>query len=61
MPAKYSRHVALTGSMADWVAAQVAQGKYTSASDLVRTAIRHLQEREEIIASRKTVPFSGQH
>lgn len=46
MPAKHARHIALSAPLAAWVAEQVACGQYTSASDLVRTAIRLLQERD---------------
>jgi antitoxin ParD1/3/4 len=47
MPAKHSRHIALTGPLAEWVDGQVAKGEYTSVSDLVRTAIRALRSHEE--------------
>ncbi|WP_267358587.1 type II toxin-antitoxin system ParD family antitoxin [Methylobacterium sp. GC_Met_3] len=47
MPAKHSRHIALTGPLADWVDAQVAKGEYTSVSDLIRAAIRVLRDQEE--------------
>lgn len=47
MPAKHSRHVALTGSLAEWAEGQVAKGEYTSVSDLIRTAIRLLKARDE--------------
>lgn len=51
MPVKHARHIALSAPLAAWVAEQVARGEYTSASDLVRTAIRLLQERD---AARQT-------
>lgn len=47
MPAKHSRHIALTETLASWVDAQVAKGEYASASDLIRTAIRALRSRDE--------------
>ena len=47
MPAKHSRHIALTGPLAQWVDSQVSEGEYTSASDLIRTAIRLLREQEQ--------------
>jgi antitoxin ParD1/3/4 len=46
MPAKHSRHIALTGPLAEWVDGQVSMGEYTSVSDLIRTAIRLLREQE---------------
>lgn len=47
MPAKHSRHIALTETLACWVDAQVAKGEYASASELIRTAIRALRLRDE--------------
>lgn len=47
MPAKHSRHIALTESLAAWIDAQVAKGEYASTSDLIRTAIRALRSRDE--------------
>jgi antitoxin ParD1/3/4 len=47
MPAKHSRHIALTGPLAEWAERQVAEGEYTSVSDLIRTAIRILKEQDE--------------
>ncbi len=47
MPAKHSRHIALTGPLAEWMDSQVAKGEYTSVSDLIRTAIRFLRERDD--------------
>ncbi len=42
MPARHSRHIALTDPLAKYVDEQVGRGDYLSASDLVRTAIRLL-------------------
>ena len=47
MPAKHSRHIALTGPLAEWAERQVAKGEYTSVSDLIRTAIRLLKIQDE--------------
>lgn len=47
MPAKHSRHIPLTGPVAEWVDTQVAKGESASVSDLIRTAIRGLQAQEE--------------
>jgi len=43
MPARHSRHIALTETLAAWIDAQVARGEYASTSDLIRTAIRVLR------------------
>jgi len=47
MPAKHSRHIALTATLATWIDSQVARGAYASTSDLIRTAIRMLQLQDE--------------
>ncbi|TXN08244.1 type II toxin-antitoxin system ParD family antitoxin [Methylobacterium sp. WL103] len=47
MPAKHSRHIALTEALAAWIDSQVAKGEYASTSDLIRTAIRVLRNRDE--------------
>jgi antitoxin ParD1/3/4 len=47
MAAKYSRHVALTGPLARYVENAVATGVYASASEVVRTGLRLLIERDE--------------
>lgn len=46
MPAKHSRHIALTGPLQDYVDGLVAQGEYASASDVVRAALRLMIERD---------------
>lgn len=45
MPVKHARHIALTAPLAAWMDELVARGEYSSASDLVRTALRQMQER----------------
>lgn len=55
MPAKHSRHIALTEPLADWAEGQVTAGEYTSLSDLIRTAIRLLKERDEAKGRRAIV------
>ena len=64
MPATYSRHIALTGSLKGWVDAQVDRGEYLSESDLIRTAIRRMRERDELRIGRPLdappKPVSGQ-
>lgn len=47
MPAKHSRHIALTGPLSAWVEEQVARGEYASASDLIRAAVRLLRVQSE--------------
>lgn len=46
MPVERFRHVALTESLAASINGQVVKGKYTSASDLIRTAVRVLRSQE---------------
>lgn len=53
MAAKHSRHIALTEPLIAYVEAQVAKGEYTSISEVVRTALRQLIEREEARSPRK--------
>ncbi|MCJ2054877.1 type II toxin-antitoxin system ParD family antitoxin [Methylobacterium sp. J-070] len=47
MPAKHSRHIALTGPRAEWIDARVAKGKYTSVRDVIRAARRLLPAQDE--------------
>ena len=61
MPSKYARHVALSGPLAEWAEAQVSNGEYSSLSELIRTALRELREREEVKAKRReAVALTGQ-
>ena len=46
MPVKHSRHVALIEPLARLVDSQVAAGRYATASEVVRAALR-LLERDE--------------
>ena len=50
MAAKHSRHIALTGPLANYVEAQVARGEYASVSEMVRAALRLLIERDRAAA-----------
>lgn len=50
MVAKYSRHIALTGLLAQYVERQVSTGEYASASEMVRTALRLLMEHDQVRA-----------
>lgn len=47
MPARDSLNVSLTPELIAWIAAQVTSGRYRSASEVVRTAIRLLQDRSD--------------
>jgi antitoxin ParD1/3/4 len=47
MAAKYHRHVALTEPLARFIDQQVTEGRYASASEVVRAALR-LLERQEV-------------
>lgn len=47
MAAKHSRHVALTEPLARFVDRQVTRGRYASASEVVRAALRLLERQEE--------------
>jgi antitoxin ParD1/3/4 len=46
MAAKHHRHVALTEALTNFVDQQVAEGRYASASEVMRAALRLLIERE---------------
>ena len=46
MVARYPRHIALTKPLASYVDDKVACGEYASASEVVRTALRLLIERD---------------
>ncbi|MBT2795282.1 type II toxin-antitoxin system ParD family antitoxin [Paraburkholderia strydomiana] len=46
MTARYPRHIALTGPLASYVDHKVASGEYASASEVIRTALRLLMQRE---------------
>jgi antitoxin ParD1/3/4 len=46
MPAKHTRHVALTAPLELYVENQVAIGAYASVSEIVRAALRLLMERD---------------
>lgn len=54
MAAKHSRHIALTEPLIAYVEAQVAKGEYTSVSEVVRTALRLLIDREDAKVLRVT-------
>jgi antitoxin ParD1/3/4 len=51
MPAKTALTVSLTPELAEFIAAHVASGRYGSASEVVRDALRCLESRDN------TAPF----
>jgi len=55
MAAKHSRHIALTEALIAFVEDQVARGQYTSVSEVVRTALRQMIEREGAKVARSAV------
>lgn len=46
MPSPSSLNVSLTPELCQWIAAQVTSGRYRSASEVVRAALRGLQEQQ---------------
>jgi antitoxin ParD1/3/4 len=46
MAAKHHRHVALTEPLARFLDQQVAEGRYASASEVMRAALRLLERQE---------------
>jgi antitoxin ParD1/3/4 len=46
MAAKYHRHVALTERLARFIDQQVTEGRYASASEVVRAALRLLERQD---------------
>ncbi len=47
MAAKHHRHIARTEPLAKFVETRVAEGRYASASEVVRAGLRLLVKREE--------------
>ncbi|MCI0755803.1 type II toxin-antitoxin system ParD family antitoxin [Teichococcus vastitatis] len=56
MPSRSSLNVSLTPELTDYVAAQVASGRYRSASEVIRAGLRLLQ-RDEPAADRPSLPL----
>ena len=66
MPAKSALNVSLTKPLRDFVEAQVASGRFQTASEVVRSALRLLQDdlnspqsKHALIAARVTQPTQG--
>lgn len=59
MAAKHSRHIALTEPLIAYVEDLVARGEFTSISEVVRTALRHMIEREDAKAARSAVALAA--
>jgi antitoxin ParD1/3/4 len=55
MPSRSSLNVSLTPELTGYVAAQVALGRYRSASEVIRASLRLLQ-RDEPVANRPSLP-----
>jgi antitoxin ParD1/3/4 len=51
MPARSSLNVSLTQELTAFIAAQVASGRYRSASEVVRASLRLLQRDESAFAT----------
>ncbi len=48
MPARHSRHIALTGPLAEYVTRQVEEGRYASVSEVMRAALRLLIDSDQL-------------
>lgn len=53
MRAEETRNVSLTAEMNSFIREQVASGRYQNASEVVRTALRLLQDREQGVERRE--------
>ena len=56
MAAQHTLHVALTEPLVRYVGGQVKSGRYATASEVVRTALRLLIERDEAVQGRISKP-----
>jgi antitoxin ParD1/3/4 len=56
MPSKHSLNVSLTGELRDFVAKQVASGRFRTSSEIVRAALRLLETKS---GSRERSPSLG--
>lgn len=46
MPSKHSLNVSLTGELCDFIARQVASGRFRTSSEVVRAALRLLETKD---------------
>ena len=51
MPAKHTLHVALTEPLVRYVRDQVAAGRHPTASDVIRTALHDLIQRDDAVSA----------
>lgn len=56
MPSKATLNVSLTPELTAFIAAKVATGRYSSASEVVRAALRLLDEQEGAAATKRPRP-----
>ena len=54
MPSKATLNVSLTPELTAFIAAKVATGRYRSASEVVRAALRLLDERESEVETKRS-------
>ena len=59
MPSKSALNAFLTPELTAFIPAKVATGRYRSASEVVRAALRLLDERESEIEKMRTRPDEG--
>lgn len=52
MPSKHSLNVSLTGELCDFIARQVASGRFRTSSEVVRAALRLLEKGSSPVLSR---------
>jgi len=61
MPARSSLNVSLTQELTAFIAAQVASGRYRSASEVVRASLRLLQRDESAFAAPLSLATLSDH
>ena len=61
MAAQHTLHVAFTEPLLQYVGGQVASGRYATASEVVRTALRLLIERDQAVQNRQSEPKNPAH